>query len=128
MLVSCSASPQSSASPSPVASTTPPVVNPADSKAADFRTRLDLLLGEQVIIIAKESAAASRPAEYIGYLRLLTANGNDLTELVRSALGDTAALRFVQIWKSQNDLLVSYTIGVVTHNKAKADKAMSSIT
>ncbi len=126
VLLSCTASPQSSASPSPVTSA-PSVLNPADSKAADFRTRLDLLLGEHVIIIAKESAAPSRPAEYAGYLRLLTANGNDLTELVRSALGDTAALRFDQIWKSQNDFLVSYTIGVVTHNRAKADKAMSSI-
>jgi hypothetical protein len=126
-LISCTASPQASASPSPVASASPAVLNPADSKAADFRTRLDLLLGEHVIIIAKQSAAPSRPAEYIGYLRLLTANGNDLTELVRSAVGDTAALRFDQIWKSQNDFLVSYTIGIVTHNKAKADKAVSSI-
>ena len=127
VLVGCSASPQSSASPSPTASATPIVVNPPDSKAADFRTRLDLLLGEQVIIIAKQSAAPSRPGEYAGYLRLLTANGNDLTELVRSALGDTVALRFDQIWKSQNDFLVSYTIGLAIHNKAKADKAMSSL-
>jgi hypothetical protein len=127
VLLSCTPSPQSSGSPAPVISATPSVLNPADSKAADFRTRLDLLLGEHVIIIAKESAAPSRPAEYTGYLRLLTANGNDLTELVRSALGDSAALHFDQIWKSQNDFLVSYTIGVVTHNKAKADTAMSSI-
>jgi hypothetical protein len=127
VLLSCTSSPQSSASPSPVASTTPMDANPADSKAADFRTRLDLLLGEHVIIIAKQSSAPSRPAEYTGYLRLLTANGNDLTELVRSALGDSSALRFDQIWKSQNDFLVSYTIGVVTRNKAKADKATSSI-
>jgi hypothetical protein len=80
-----------------------------------------------VIIIAKQSAAPSRPGEYTGYLRLLAANGNDLTELVRSALGDTVALRFDQIWKSQNDFLVSYTIGLATHNKAKADKATSSL-
>jgi hypothetical protein len=103
------------------------VVNPAESKAADFRTRLDLLLGEHVFIIAKESSASSRPAEYTSYLRLLTANGNDLTELVRSAVGDSAATRFGQVWSTQNDFIVTYTIGLVTHNKAKADGAMSGI-
>ena len=94
----------------------------------DFRTRLDLLLGEHVIIIAKESSAPSRPAEYASYLRLLTVNGSDLTELVRSAIGDSAATRFGQIWSAQNDYLVNYTIGLVTHSKVKADGAMSGLT
>ena len=104
--------------------------NPAESKAADFRTRLDLLLGEQVILIAKESSAAGTGRggdEYAGYLHLLTSNGNDLTELVRSALGDAAATRFDQIWSAQNDNFVNYTIGLVTHNKSKADLAMSGL-
>jgi succinate dehydrogenase flavin-adding protein (antitoxin of CptAB toxin-antitoxin module) len=124
-VVSCTGSAQSHASPSPVASVSPIAANPAESKAADFRIRLDLLLGEHVMIIAKQSSAPARQAEYTGYLRLLTANSSDLTELVRSALGDSVATRFEQLWNAQNDDLVNYTIGLVTHNKAKADAAIS---
>jgi hypothetical protein len=126
-LVSCSGSAQTQASPSPAATASPLASSPAGSKAADFRIRLDLLLGEHVFIIAKQSSAPGRQAEYTSYLRLLTTNSTDLTELVRSAMGDSVAGQFEQIWNAQNDFLVSYTIGLVTHNKAKADAAQSSL-
>ena len=106
---------------------TSPSPNPADSKAADLRTRLDLLLGEHVMVIAKESSAARRADELAGYLHLLTSNGSDLTEVVRSALGVAAAARFDVIWSAQNDYLVNYTIGLVTHNKGKSDAAAASL-
>jgi len=106
---------------------TSPSPNPVDSKAADLRTRMDLLLGEHVMVIAKESSAARRADEFTGYLHLLTTNGSDLTELVRSALGETGAARFDKIWTAQNDYLVNYTIGVVTHNKSKSDGATSNL-
>jgi hypothetical protein len=123
LVVSCSGGPQSQASPS--ASPTSSVVapNPAESKAANFHIRLDLLLGEHVFIVAKQSSAPARQAEYTGYLRLLTTNSTDLADLLRSALGDIVAGQFQQAWNAQNDYLVSYTIGLVTHNKAKADAA-----
>jgi hypothetical protein len=123
----CTPAPGQSASAPRLTSPSPQALNPADSKAADLRTRLDLLLGEHVIVIAKETSAARRGAEYASYLHLLTSNGNDLTELVRSALGDTAAARFDQIWSAQNDHLVNYTIGLVTHNKSQATAAMSGL-
>ena len=125
--VGCTATPQSAATPTLVASPSPIATNSAESKAADFRTRLDLLLGEHVIIIAKESSAPARQAEYTSYLHLLTTNGADLTELVRSALGDNEAARFEQIWTGQNDDLVTYTIGLVTHDKAKSDRAIAGL-
>jgi hypothetical protein len=106
---------------------TSPSPNPADSKAADLRTRLDLLLGEHVTVIAKESSAARRSDEFAGYLHLLTTNGSDLTDLVRSALGSTASARFDTIWSAQNDYLVNYTIGLVTHKKSKSDAAAASL-
>ena len=109
VLIGCTTSHPSSASGPRLASGSPAVSNPAESKAADFRTRLDLLLGEHVILIAKESSAAGTGRggdEYAGYLHLLTSNGNDLTELVRSALSDAAATRFDQIWRAQNDNIV----------------------
>jgi hypothetical protein len=79
------------------------------------------------MIIAKESSAPRRADEYTSYLHLLTANGNDLTELVRSALGDSTATRFEHIWSAQNDHLVKYTIGLVTHNQSKSEGAMSGL-
>jgi hypothetical protein len=127
-MAGCTAAPQSMATPTPIASASPIATNSAESKAADFRIRLDLLLGEHVLIIAKQSSATARQAEYTGYLRLLTTNGADLTELVRSAMGDGVAGRFAQTWSSQNDYLVSYTIGLVTHDTAKAAAAQSGLT
>ena len=61
-------------SPTPIESPTPNT-NPANSKAADLRTQLDLLLEEHVMVVAKQAAAASNHSdEYAGYLALLTAN------------------------------------------------------
>ena len=127
-MAGCAAAPQSTATPTPIASASPIATNSAESKAADFRIRLDLLLGEHVMIIAKQSSATARQAEYTSYLRLLTTNGADLNEIVRSAMGDSVAARFAQIWSLQNDYLVTYTIGLVTHNKAKAAAAQSGLT
>ena len=127
VVVSCSGSARSGASPSPFATVSPIASNLAESKAADFRIRLDLLLGEHVLLIAKQSSAPTRQAEYTSYLLLLTANSADLTELVGSAMGDSVANRFEKIWNAQNDYLVNYTIGLVTHNKAKSDAALSGL-
>lgn len=126
-LVSCTPTPRSAASTPSAKLPSPVVLNPADSKAADFRTRFDLLLGEHVMAIAKESSAAGRTDEYTSYLHLLTANGNDLSDLVRSALGDTAATNFDQIWTAQNDYWVNYTIALVTHNQDKATEMMVNL-
>jgi hypothetical protein len=102
-------------------------VNPADTKASDLRTRLDILLGEHVMVIAKESAAASgNKDEYSAYLTLLS-NATDLADLMRSAFGDTAAGQFQQMWAVQNGYLVDYTIGLVTHNQGKSNSAMSGL-
>jgi hypothetical protein len=125
--LSCSSSSGPQASAPRLSSPSSAVVNPADSKAADLRTRLDLLLGEHVIVVAKESAAAAaHNDEYMGYLSLLT-NATDLVDLMRSAFGDSAARQFEQMWAVQNNYLVDYTIGLVTHNKTKSNGAMSGL-
>jgi hypothetical protein len=117
VLISCSA--QTSSAPSPTA--TP--------QAADLRVRLGLLLGENVLIIAKESeAAANHSDQYPSYTALLTANANDLTSLMRLAFGNTSADEFARLWTAQNTDYVDYAIGVVTHNQDKADTAMAHLT
>jgi hypothetical protein len=118
-----------SSTPSPSPASSPvPTARPADSKAADLRTQLDLLLGEHAMVVAKQAvAAANHTDEYSGYLTLLASNTNSLTEVMRSAFGNTAADQFGHVWDIQNVYLVDYTIGVVTHNDAKANGAMSGL-
>ena len=114
-------------SPIPIG-TASPTFNPADSKAADFRTRLDLLLGEHAMLVAKQAVAASNHTDaYAGYLILLTANATSLVDVIRSAYGNTAATQFDEAWRIQNGYLVDYTIGLVTHNDAKSNGAMSGL-
>jgi len=114
-------------SPIPI-STATPSFNPADSKAADFRTRLDLLLGEHSMLAAKQAVAASNHTDaYAGYLILLTANATSLVDVIRSAYGNTAATQFDEAWRIQNGYLIDYTIGLVTHNDAKSNGAMSGL-
>lgn len=105
-----------------------PAVPAISSPAAGVRTRLDLLLAEQVMIVAKETAAAANHNdEYAGYTTLLTSSTTDLADLIRSAFGDTAADNFTKSWNAQNASLVDYGIGVVTHNDSKASAAMSDL-
>jgi hypothetical protein len=100
-----------------------------DSKAADLRARLDLLLGEHVMVVAKLSLAAggNRPNEYKGYASLLTTNADDLKAVIASAFGASTAARFASIWETQNGHLVDYTIGLVTHNATKSNGAVSGL-
>jgi len=106
-----------------------PAASVAGTQAADLRTRLDLLLGEHVMIVAKESAAAvNHSDDYAGYTALLTANSSDLADLMRRAFGNSAAAQLAQQWNVQNGYLVDYAIAVVTHNDGKASGAMSGLT
>ena len=107
---------------------TTPSVPAATSEAADLRTHLDLLLGEQVMIVAKETAAAANHEDsYAAYTALLASNGTDVAGIVRTAFGDTAADGFTKSWSAQNTALVDYGIGVVTHNDSKSSQAMSEL-
>jgi hypothetical protein len=113
-------------SPSPPAS---PVPNPAGTLAGDLRTHLDLLLGEQVMIVAKQTvAAANHTDDYAAYTRLLATNTAELSELWRRAFGNTTATRLADSWDTQNAYLIDYTIGVVTHDPARAKTASTNLT
>ena len=81
------------------------------------------------MIVAKESAAAvNHSDEYAGYTGLLATNSADLAALFGRAFGTTTSAQLAQTWNLQNGYLVDYAIGVVTHNDAKANGAMSGLT
>jgi len=131
VLLACTSPGESSTSasssrtnPSPTAS-----VPASQTKAADLRTQLDLLLAEQVMIVFKQaSAAANHSDEFSGYAALLSVNSADLSNVARSAFGDSAATQVSQEWDAQNAGLVEYTVGVVAHDSGKASAAMSGLT
>ena len=80
-------------------------------------------------MITKDSlaAAANRADEYKGYATLLTINGTNLTDLMSSAFGASAADSFDKIWSAQNNYFVDYTVGIVSHQAAKSDGAVSGL-
>jgi len=128
--IACSGSSSgSTASGVRVPAPSPVVGNAVDSKAADLRVRLDALLGEHVMVIAKQSlaAAANRADEYRGYATLLIGNGNDIGDVMASAFGASAAAQFDPIWAAQNNYFVAYTVGIVSHDAARSNGAESSL-
>jgi hypothetical protein len=116
--------------PSPLASPLPSSSEAASSPAADLRVHMDLLLGEQVFVLAKLSVAGSagRKDEFRSYTAVLAANGGDLTNLFRLALGETQGGRFGQVWSQGNNFFVDYMVAAVTHDQAKAAGAISNLT
>jgi hypothetical protein len=125
LLAGCNSTPN----PAPSVSPSPTPANLALTQAGDLRTHLDLILGEQVMIVAKESAAAvNRSDDYAAYTALLTVNAADLTSLMRRAFGNTTATKLADAWATQNSYLIDYAIGVVTHDDAKAKAAMTNLT
>jgi len=89
---------------------------------------MDLLLGENIFLIAKVSAAAvNHSDQYPSYATVLGANADDLANLMRGAFGNTAADEFRTHWTAQNASLVEYANGVVTHNQDQADAATAAM-
>jgi len=117
--------------PSPLSPGATPSITSIDvtiTKAANLRTRLDLLLGEHVLLVAKESAAAAEEVDaYPGYVSLLAANASDLGGEMGAAFGNTAAAQFGHDWQQMNTDLVEYGVGLVTHNQGQADASASDL-
>src|SRR6185312_3672093 len=101
---------------SPSTSPTPGGIASLDSRAANLRVRLNVLLGEHVMVIAKQAdaAAGGRTDEYAGYATLLTTNRDELAAVMTSAFGAAAGTEFEGLWSDENDHLVDYTIGAVS--------------
>ncbi len=126
LLVGCDPTP----GPAPSTSASPtPAANLGLTQAGDLRTHLDLILGEQVMIVAKETiAAVNHSDEYAAYTALLTANAADLTQLMGRAFGNTTATKVSDVWSTQNSELIDCAIGVVTHDDARSKTAMTNLT
>ena len=101
-----------------------------DSPAADLRVKLDMLLGEHIILATKATDAAlgGRTDEFTAYGDLLNTNGTDIGAMIGAAYGTDAQNSFNQIWSAHNGFFVDYTTGVATKDQAKMDKAVNDLT
>lgn len=123
--LACGGSPGSSATPAPKTSSAATA-----SKAADLRTKLDVLLGEHLILASKATDAAlgGRTDEFQAYGALLNQNGTDIGTTIGAAFGTDAQSKFNQIWSAHDGFFVDYTTGVATNDKTKQDKAVQDLT
>ncbi len=101
-----------------------------DSPAADLRTKLNLALGEHIILAAKatEAALGGRGDEFAAYGALLNTNGTEIGAMIGSVYGADAANQFNLIWSAHNGFFVDYTTGVAKNDKAMQDKAVQDLT
>jgi len=101
-----------------------------DSPAADLRIKLDLALGEHIILASKATGAAlgGRDEEFAAYGDLLNKNGTDLGDMIGAAFGPEAADAFNKIWSAHNGFFVDYTVGVAKKDQAMQDKAVKDLT
>jgi hypothetical protein len=129
--VACSQASSSSPPASGTASPPPASTSGAPtSKAADLRTKLDLLLGEHLILASKATGAAlgGRMDEYKSYADLLNQNGSDLGSMIGAAYGSDAESTFNQIWSAHNGFFVDYTIATAKKDSAGQQKAVDNLT
>ena len=110
-------------SPSPASSAT------TTSKAADLRTKLDILLGEHLILASKATGAAlgGRTDEYQSYGELLNQNGTDIGAMIGAAYGADAQAKFNQIWSAHNGFFVDYTVATSKKDAAGQQKAVDNL-
>ena len=104
--------------------------NATQSRAADLRTKLDILLGEHLMLAAKATDAAlgGRSDEFKAYGDLLNTNGTDIGAMVGAAYGADAQSKFNQIWSAHDGFFVDYTTAVATRDTARMSKAVENLT
>jgi len=102
----------------------------AGSKAADFRSALNLLLLEHLYLAssATGSALGGRSDEFAAAGPVLNTNGTDLGAAIGSVYGEPAKATFNGIWSAHNGFFVDYTTGVAAKDTVKKDKAVADLT
>lgn len=101
----------------------------ADTKAADLRSALDQLLGEHVQLAADATNAAlnGRDGEFKAAAAALDANSVDISNAIGSIYGKDAGEAFLGLWRSHIGMVVDYTVGMASKDKAKQDKAVGEL-
>jgi hypothetical protein len=97
--------------------------------AAGLRVGLNSLLSEHVYLAAAATNAAlgGRQPEFEAAAAALDANSVDVARAIGAVYGPDAEKAFLPLWRKHIGMVVEYTVGVATGDRAKQDKAVSDL-
>lgn len=97
--------------------------------AAGLRVGLNALLSEHVYLAAAATSAAlgGRQPEFEAAAAALDANSVDVARAIGSMYGPDAEKAFLPLWRKHIGMVVEYTVGVATGDRAKQDKAVNDL-
>ena len=97
--------------------------------AAGLRVGLNALLSEHVYLAAAATNAAlgGRQAEFEAAAAALDANSVDVAKAIGSVYGPDAEKAFLPLWRRHIGMVVDYTVGVATNDRARQDSAVNDL-
>jgi copper chaperone CopZ len=100
-----------------------------DTPAASLRTALNLALREHVYLAsaATNAALGGREAEFKAAAGALDANSIAIAKAIGSVYGPDAEKAFLPLWRRHIGMVVDYTVGAASSDRAKQDKAVSEL-
>src|SRR5215467_11474553 len=101
----------------------------SSTKAAGLRSGLNTLFQEHIYLAAAATGAAlgGREAEFKAAAAALDANSIAISKAIGSVYGQGAEDAFLPLWRKHIGMVVDYTVGVATNDKAKQDKAVADL-
>jgi len=97
--------------------------------AAGLRVGLNALLSEHVYLAsaATNAALGGRDAEFKAAAGALDANSIVISKAIGSVYGPDAEKAFLPLWRKHIGMVVDYTVGAATSDRAKQDKAVTDL-
>ena len=97
--------------------------------AAGLRVGLNALLSEHVYLAAAATNAAlgGRQPEFEAAAAALDANSVDVAKAIGSVYGPEAEQAFLPLWRKHIGMVVDYTVGAATNDRAKQDRAVNDL-
>jgi len=101
----------------------------AEAPAGALRTALNLALREHVHLAAAATGAAlgGRDAEFKAAAGALDANSVAVAKAIGSVYGPEAEKAFPPLWRKHIGMVVDYTVGKATGDRARQDRAVSEL-
>jgi len=100
----------------------------SSTKASGLRSTLNTLFQEHIYLAAAATGAlGGRDAEFKAAAAALDANSVAISKAIGSVYGQGAEDAFLPLWRKHIGMVVEYTVGVATNDKAKQDKAVADL-
>jgi hypothetical protein len=105
------------------------IAGATDTPAASLRTALTLALREHVYLAsaATNAALGGRAAEFKAAAGALDANSIAISKAIGSVYGPDAENAFLPLWRKHIGMVVDYTVGAATNDRAKQDRAVNEL-